>query len=53
MRFVFQAASDEASCFAGKRRAFEEASKGRSDQGVAGSGRWTGVSSGSEEWSSG
>ena len=38
MRFVFQDAYDETSCIASQRRTFEEACKGRFDQGAATSG---------------
>ena len=49
------------SCIASKRRAFEEASKGRFDQGAASFGQsrkikdqtWKGASSSSQDWSFG
>ena len=57
IRFVFQVAYGETSRIASKRRASEEASKDRSDQGVASSGQsrelevqtWTGASSSSQD----
>ena len=51
--FVFQDACDETSCIASWRRASEETSKGRFDQGAAGSGQWKVASSRSQDWSSG
>ena len=53
IRFVFQPAYVETSCIASRRRTFEEASKGRFDQGAAGSGQSTGASNSSRDWSSG
>ena len=53
IRFVFQLANVETSCIASRRRIFEEASKGRFDQGTAGSGQSTGASNSSRDWSSG
>ena len=61
MWFVLQVGYDETSCIASKRRAFEEASKGRFDQGAASFGQsrkikdqtWKGASSSSQDWSFG
>ena len=53
IRLVFLDDCHETSSIAGRRRAFEEASKGRSDQGAAGCGQWTGASSSTQDWSFG
>ena len=53
-RCVFQVASDENSCIASTKRAFEEETgKSRSEQGAASSSQWTGTGDSSKHWSSG
>ena len=53
LRFVFHLASDETSCRACGRRAFEGTDKDRSEQGAASTSQWTGTSNNSKNRTSG